>query len=166
MFSELGNYLDNDFLNSHRNINIYTPERDYVAEIFSCYSISINVEETNLKGLDFNEKIDYYKEKSNFKTDITENIDRIIKLSTCSYINANTHPTNQRYYIIAKLNDVKWKNKEGKLLKQVTNRIQKLEQQKARYELEQEVGSQKNIMLVSALVMFGLILWLGLAMGL
>ena len=107
MFSELGNYLDNDFLKSHRNINIYTPERDYVAEIFSCYSISINIEETNLKGLDFNEKIDYYKEKSNFKTDITENIDRIIKLSTCSYINANTHPTNQRYYIIAKLNDVK-----------------------------------------------------------
>ena len=61
MFSELGNYLDNDFLKSHRNINIYTPERDYVAEIFSCYSISINIEETNLKGLDFNEKIEERK---------------------------------------------------------------------------------------------------------
>lgn len=57
------------------------------------------------------------------------------------------------------------KVKEQKRLQEQT-RLQKLEQQKVRYELEQEVGSQKNIMLVSALVMFGLILWLGLAMGL
>ena len=107
MFSELGNYLDNDFLNSHRNIKIYTPNKNYIAEIFSCYSISINDEENNLKGLDFNEKTNYYKEKSKYKIDSADNMDKIIKLSTCSYINATTHPTNQRYYIIAKLNDVK-----------------------------------------------------------
>ena len=30
-------------------------------------------------------------------------VNKIIKLSTCSYINAKTSPTDQRYYIIASL---------------------------------------------------------------
>jgi len=30
-------------------------------------------------------------------------IKKIIKLSTCSYLNKHTTPTDQRYYIIAKL---------------------------------------------------------------
>lgn len=103
MFSQLGNYLDIDFLNSHKNIKIYTPNQNYIGEIFSCYSISIEDENNNIKSLDFNEKIEYYKSKSKYKIEFTEKINKIIKLSTCSYINARTHPTNQRYCIIAHL---------------------------------------------------------------
>ena len=103
MFSQLSNYLDNDFLYSHRNIKIYTPIQNYIGTIFSCYSIGIENEDSNIKSLDFNEKIKYYKSKSKIKIKYTDEINKIIKLSTCSYINARTHPTNQRYYIIANL---------------------------------------------------------------
>ena len=103
MFSQLGNYLDIDFLYSHKNIKIYTPNQNYIGEIFSCYSIGIENETNNIKSLNFNEKIKYYKNKSKHKIETTNEINKIIKLSTCSYINARTHPTNQRYYIIANL---------------------------------------------------------------
>lgn len=103
MFSQLGNYLDKDFLYSHRNIKIYTPSQNYIGEIFSCYSIGMENENANIKSLDFNEKIKYYKSSSKYKMNSTDNINKIIKLSTCSYINARTHPTNQRYYIIANI---------------------------------------------------------------
>ena len=46
MFSQLGNYLDIDFLYSHKNIKIYTPSQNYIGEIFSCYSIGIENEIT------------------------------------------------------------------------------------------------------------------------
>ena len=103
MFSQLGNYLDNDFLYSHRNIKIYTPIQNYIGKIFSCYSIGIENENNNIKSLDFNDRIKYYKNKSKNKIESTDEIKKVIKLSTCSYINARTHPTNQRYYIIANL---------------------------------------------------------------
>ena len=103
MFSQLGNYLDIDFLYSHKNIKIYTPCQNYIGEIFSCYSIGIEDETNNIKSLNFNERIQYYKNKSRHKIETTNEINKIIKLSTCSYINARTHPTNQRYYIIVNL---------------------------------------------------------------
>ena len=33
MFSELGNYLDRDFYNSHRIIKIYTPNQNYIRRL-------------------------------------------------------------------------------------------------------------------------------------
>lgn len=103
MFSQLSNYLDKDFLDSHRNIKIYTPKQNYIGKIFSCYSIGIETENNNIKFLDINKKIEYYKNISKYKMETKDKINKIIKLSTCSYINARTHPTNQRYYIIANL---------------------------------------------------------------
>lgn len=103
MFSQLGNYLNKDFLYSHRNIKIYTPNQNYIGEVFSCYSIGVETENNNIRFLDFNEKIEYYKSTSKYKMETTDDINKIIKLSTCSYINARTHPTNQRYYIIANI---------------------------------------------------------------
>lgn len=103
MFSQLGNYLDKDFLYSHKNIKIYTPNQNYTGEVFSCYSIGIENENNNIKSLDFNKRIEYYKNISKHRIETTDEINKIIKLSTCSYINARTHPTNQRYYIIANL---------------------------------------------------------------
>lgn len=72
--------------------------------IFSAYSIGIEEEKANISNLSFKEKIEYYKKSSNVRLDNIQTTDKIIKLSTCSYINSRTRPTDQRYYIIATLN--------------------------------------------------------------
>lgn len=106
MFSNLGNYLDKDFLYSHLKFKIYTPNGDYEASVFSVYSIGIGTENDNIKLLNFTERIKYYERASKYHIENNENINKIVKLSTCSYINAKTRPTDQRYYIIASLNPI------------------------------------------------------------
>ena len=106
MFSVLGKYLDKDFLLSHQNIKIYTPNKNYEGVIFSVYSIGIGTEKNNISNLSFDEKIEYYKKASRIKIDNVEVTNKIVKLSTCSYINSRTRPTDQRYYIIATLKEI------------------------------------------------------------
>lgn len=103
MFSELGKYLKKDFLDSNNIIKIYTPTGDYECEIFSVYSTCIDDENNNIKSLNFEERIEYYKKSSKYSITNVENISKIVKLSTCSYINAKTTPTDQRYYILASI---------------------------------------------------------------
>lgn len=103
MFSELSKYMNKEFLNAHLNFEIYTKNANYKATIFSCYSIGVNKEENNIKLLDFQEEIEYYKKASKYSIDNIGKIEKIVKLSTCSYLNNHTTPTDQRYYIIAKL---------------------------------------------------------------
>ena len=103
MFSELGKYLKKDFLDSNNIIKIYTPTGDYECEIFSVYSTCIDDENNNIKSLNFEERIEYYKKSSKYSITNVENISKIVKLSTCSYINAKTIPTDQRYYILASI---------------------------------------------------------------
>ncbi len=106
MFSELRNYLDEEFLYKHQKFNIYTKNQNYIATIFSCYTVNIYEEIDKLKNLNFNEELEYYKEKSKYQVKDIENIEKIIKLSTCSYINNYTYPTTERYFIIAKLEKI------------------------------------------------------------
>lgn len=106
MFSELSKYMNEEFLNEHLNFEIYTKNANYKATIFSCYSIGINKEENNIKLLDFQEEIEYYKNVSKYSIDNIGEIEKIVKLSTCSYLNNHTTPTDQRYYIVAKLEKV------------------------------------------------------------
>lgn len=106
MFSILGNYLNKDFLFSHQKIKIYTPSKNYEGIIFSAYSIGIGTEKNNISNLGFDEKIEYYKKSSQIKVDNVEFTHKIVKLSTCSYINSRTRPTDQRYYIIATLHEI------------------------------------------------------------
>ncbi len=101
MFSNLGNYMDKEFFYSHLNLKIYTPTCNYEGTIFSVYSIGVDTESNNIKSLDFNELIDYYKKASKYSIEFNGEINKIVKLSTCSYINQRTTPTEQRYYIIA-----------------------------------------------------------------
>jgi len=101
MFSNLGNYLKKDYFSSHNKIKIYTPNGDFEGIIFSAYSIGIDEENNNIKSLEFAKRIEYYKNASKYNVETVDNINKIIKLSTCSYINAKTTPTDQRYYIIA-----------------------------------------------------------------
>ncbi len=107
MFSELSKYLDSSFFQEHNTFKIYTTTQNYECTIFSAYSIGIEDEEKNIKGLDFQNKIEYYKKSSNFYIKDIGKIEKIVKLSTCSYLNNRKNPTNQRYYIIAKLVNVK-----------------------------------------------------------
>ena len=106
MFSILGKYLDKDFLLSHQKIKIYTPNKNYEGVIFSAYSIGIGTEKNNISNLSFDKKVEYYKKSSQIKVDNVEITNKIVKLSTCSYINSRTRPTDQRYYIIATLNEI------------------------------------------------------------
>lgn len=106
MFSELSKYMRKEFLEKHSTIDIYTKNQNYKATIFSCYSMGINKEENNIKTLNFKEKIEYYKKSSIYSIENLGEINKIIKLSTCSYLNNHTIPTDQRYYIIAKLERV------------------------------------------------------------
>lgn len=101
MFSNLGKYMNKDFLDSHSKIKIYTPECSYEGTIFSVYSIGIENESNNIKSLNFDERIEYYKKASKYNMKNNVEICKIVKLSTCSYINARTRPTDQRYYILA-----------------------------------------------------------------
>ena len=103
MFSDLSKYYNKEFLNSHLKFKIYTPNCDYEATVISVYSIGIETENNNIKSLNFDEKIQYYKKISRYDIDNNEEINKIVKLSTCSYINAKTTPTDQRYYIVANL---------------------------------------------------------------
>ena len=103
MFSDLGKYLNKDFLNSHFNFKIYTPTCNYEARIFSVYSIGVETESNNIKFLNFEDRIEYYKKASEYNIETDSNIKKIVKLSTCSYLNATTIPTDQRYYIVANL---------------------------------------------------------------
>lgn len=106
MFSILGNYLDSEFLLSHQNIKIYTPTQNYNCKIFSSYSIGVDIENYNIKSLNYEERVDYYKSSSKNYVDNVDMTDKIIKLSTCSYINTKTRPTDQRYFIIATLEKI------------------------------------------------------------
>ena len=103
MFSTLDKYMDENFLYTHQKFKIYTPNENYEATIFSVYSIGVNTESNNIKELNFEEIIDYYKKASKITIKTDEKITKIVKLSTCSYLNAKTSPTDQRYYIIAYL---------------------------------------------------------------
>ena len=102
MFSELSKYLDKDFFDKHLEFFIYTPEKTYKARVFSAYSTNVFSEKENLNLLNFNAQIDYYKSKSKFKVE-TGNVEKIVKLSTCSYLNNRKRVTEERYYIIASI---------------------------------------------------------------
>lgn len=103
MFSSLGKYINEDFLYAHQHFKIYTPDVNYEATIFSAYSIGFDIESNNIKQLGFDERLEYYKKASKHCIEDIEISEKIIKLSTCSYINAKTTPTDQRYYIIASI---------------------------------------------------------------
>ena len=58
-----------------------------------------------IKDLLFEEKINYYKNKSIYQVNM-QNIEKVVKLSTCSYLNNRNRITNQRYYIVANIREM------------------------------------------------------------
>ena len=101
MFATLAKYINKSFLVNNSKFYIYTKENTYEGHIFVAYSKGVNEEKESIKSLSFDERIEYYKKQGHYFKKIENNIDKIVKLTTCSYINARTSPTDQRYYIIA-----------------------------------------------------------------
>lgn len=106
MFSELNNYLEESFFIKHSNFMIYTKEENYSATVFSCYVMSEQDEENNIKSLDYFGKINYYQEQSKYKITDIGKIKKIVKLSTCSYAGNHTVPTDKRCFVVAKLEKI------------------------------------------------------------
>lgn len=103
MFSELGEYIEEDFFENNSKIYIYTKNNTYEGNIFAVYSKGVNEETEAIKNLNLNQRVEYYKNSSVHSSEIENNIKKIVKLTTCSYINMKTRPTDQRYYIIAEI---------------------------------------------------------------
>jgi len=104
MFSTLKNYMNKEFFNEHRHLYIYTSTGDYEGIIFSAYSYNVFAEEENIKELDFRNRVNYYHNNSIHSNSFElEDINKIVKLTTCAYIDPKLNPTPDRYFIIATL---------------------------------------------------------------
>lgn len=110
MFSQLKNFMNEDFFQNHSTIKIYTKNKNYEANIFSVYSEDVYNENDNTQNLSFYEKVEYYKNSSIYSINSQNEISKIIKLVTCSYDGIDETPTPQRYFIIANLNERKTEN--------------------------------------------------------
>ena len=104
MFANLSKFMNKDFFEKNSKIYIYTKETTFEGTIFAIYSKSVDEEKNSIKSLNLFEKLEYYKRQSINLRENEDNPDKIIKLVTCSYINAKTSPTDQRYYVIAQMN--------------------------------------------------------------
>lgn len=102
MFASLQNYMSKDFFKEHKSIHIYTPDSNYEGIVFSVFSKNVFEVENEIKMLNLEERIEYYKNNSIYQNEKEES-QKIVKLITCSYINAKTAPTEERYYIISYL---------------------------------------------------------------
>lgn len=106
MFGELGKYMKQSFYNEHKEIYIYTPEKNYKLEIFSVhvdkassksYQMNFTAQET------FKDYIDLMKSYSVIKSDVEIDYtkDRIVTLYSCSH--ERGHAKDDRYYVHAKV---------------------------------------------------------------
>ena len=103
MFATLAKYINKDFLANNSKFYIYTKENTYEGHIFAAYSKGVKEEKEAIKSFNLAERVKYYKNQGENFEKLENNVDKIVKLTTCSYINTRTSPTNQRYYVIAEM---------------------------------------------------------------
>lgn len=109
MFADLGKFMKQSFFDEHKNIFIYTKDKNYKLEIFSVHvdrasskSYQMNFTTMNL----YKEYIDLMKEYSVIKSDveIDYETDKIVTLYSCSHERGNSKL--DRYFVHAKLNEI------------------------------------------------------------
>ncbi len=85
MFGTLQKYRNQDYYDKHKVMYYFTPEKNYVVQLFSGFTGSVESNIYKLSGISQNDIDELYR-KSNFKSnvEVKEN-DRIITLSTCAY---------------------------------------------------------------------------------
>ena len=84
MFGTLTEYENQEYYDNHKIMYYYTPEKNYIINIFAGFTTSVD---SSIYELSFSEdKLSNITEKSDFESDVTvEKEDKIIVLSTCSY---------------------------------------------------------------------------------
>lgn len=114
MFSQICNYMDQSYYDSHPYGIIYTPDGFAYKANFFAGIISPGGENNSVYYEEFPSEevydgfIEYLKENSTFQTDVEVNYgDKIIVLVTCEY----TAGTNSRYYLYGVL-DKQYTNEE------------------------------------------------------
>ena len=85
MFGSLQEYKNQDYYDNHRVMYYFTPEKNYIIELFTGYTISVDSDIYDLSVID-SSKLEELISKSDFEsnTKVTEE-DKIITLSTCAY---------------------------------------------------------------------------------
>ncbi len=89
MFGEIGNFMNQDFFDTHKEIFIYTPSKTYIVDLFSVYVDEANSDSYQMNYASAEELENYIKliqSKSKIKSNI-EDIsieDRIITFYSCS----------------------------------------------------------------------------------
>lgn len=88
MFGTITNYEKQEYFNEHKNMYLFTENKNFKIEIFAGYTTSSENDIYNFpKSIETNKEIiKTAKEKSTLKSDVeVNNDDKIITLSTCSY---------------------------------------------------------------------------------
>ena len=84
MFGTLVNYKNQDYYDSHKEIDLYTENANYKIKLYAGLTIDGNSNLYNITNS--NKEFIKLKDKSDFKSDVIPNEnDRIVMLSTCSY---------------------------------------------------------------------------------
>lgn len=85
MFGSLQEYESQEYYNNHKIIYYFTPEKNYIIELFAGCTVSVESDIYNLSDID-EAKIADIINKSDFMSEIDiEKNDKIITLSTCAY---------------------------------------------------------------------------------
>lgn len=104
MFGTLIKYKNQEYFNEHKEMYLFTENKNFRIELFAGYTASSESDIYNFpKNSSTNEKlINTAISKSTFKSEIeVSNEDRIITLSTCSYAFENA-----RYVLLGVLNEI------------------------------------------------------------
>ena len=85
MFGSLQEYKNQNYYDNHKVMYYFTPEKNYIIELFTGYTISVESDIYDLSVID-SSKLEELISKSDFEsnTKVTEE-DKIITLSTCAY---------------------------------------------------------------------------------
>lgn len=85
MFGSLQEYKNQDYYDNHKVMYYFTPDKNYIVELFTGYTISVESDIYDLSVID-SSKLEELISRSDFKssTEVTEE-DKIITLSTCAY---------------------------------------------------------------------------------
>lgn len=85
MFGTLLKYKEQEYYDNHKIMYYFTPKKNYVIELFTGYTISVESDIYDLSIID-NNKLEELISKSDFKSDVKIKVeDKKITLSTCAY---------------------------------------------------------------------------------
>lgn len=109
MFGELGNFMSQEFFDSHKNIFIYTPTNNYKIEVFSVHvdnALSDSYLMNFITKDEYKNYIDLMIEKSVIKSNVEIDYtkDKIITLYSCS--RETNYKKQDRYFIHGKVIDL------------------------------------------------------------